>query len=174
MNSKKKKYNNIQSTLNLFNSQVDSICLITHVNDLNTIQTNLLKIYCNENNISLFSTKLNLLRKLTKNSYFTNIFAGPTKLFFFPDFESFSAFLDKQPLEKKIIPLCVYFNNSFFNFPLFEEKLKLFKKNFKLDKSTFKLNFISLLNNKSVNLIRVLSIHVSSFITFLSYLKKNK
>lgn len=171
MNSKKKKFYNIKKTFKLFNNKVESICLITHVNDLNTIQNNLLKVYCDANGIDTFSTKLNLLRKLTHNTYFINVFAGPTKLFFFNSFDSFSNFLEKHPLNEKIIPLCVYFNNNFFTFPIFVNKLKIFKQELNLSEVTFKSNFISLLNNKSVSFIKILSVNVTSFINFLSHIK---
>merc|ERR1711991_1057204 len=85
-----------------------------HVNDMTVFESNLLKIYCESNNIKIVSIKLNLLKKLTKNSLFSNLFAGPTKIFFFEDSTSFLNFNNYIAKEQQILPLAILYKDNIF------------------------------------------------------------
>jgi hypothetical protein len=170
MKLKQKKFINILSVADVLKEQSDSIYLITHISDLNTIQNNLLKIYCDKNNIISIQPKLNLLRKITKNELFLNLYTGPTKIFFFKDPTIFLTFLKNSPIQKKIIPLTVYYNSEFYSYPKFFEILQ---KSNSLDKDSLQLTLISNLNNTSKIFLKNLKIVNYNFINFLSHLKIN-
>ena len=172
MNSKKEKYLTAIQFFNLLNSEKDSINLIAHVSDINTIQLNLLKSFCHEKNIKNVYIKLNLLKKVTRNPLFLNLFSGPTRMFFFKDFLSFSTFIKNNPLGSRIIPLAVFFDNKIYSYSFFDKQLKIYAKNLSLDKIEINKNLIIGFNKQSVHFIQNLSYNFNTFIQFLSHFKK--
>ena len=113
MNLKQKKFQTIQKVYQTINSNQKSICVFVHISNLNVIESNQVKIFCEKNNVQTQYIKINLLKKLTKNSLFLNLLTGPTKLFFFSDISIFLNFFENFPLKRKIFPLAVFFNNQF-------------------------------------------------------------
>ena len=83
MNLKQKKFYAIKELYQTININQKSICVFVHISNLNTIENNQIKIFCDKNNVQNKYIKINLLKKLTKNSLFLNLLSGPTKLFFF-------------------------------------------------------------------------------------------
>jgi ribosomal protein L10 len=170
MNVRQKKFHDIKKVYKLLNSNNHNIFLITHVSNLNMIQMNLLKTFCDQNDIKNIYIKLNLLKKLTKNDLFSNLLAGPSKIFFFQDSKNLINFLKNNPVEKKIIPLAVYFNDNFYSYSFFISRLKKF-----LSLNQFnKEQFILTLNNKNSNFIHGLKQPMNNFIRFLSHYKNNQ
>merc|ERR1712065_27994 len=131
-NVRQKKFHDRKKVYKLFNSNQDNIFLVTHVSNLNMIQTNLLKTFCDENNIKSIYIKLNLLKR-------------PSKIFFFTDPLILSKFLKQNPIEKKIIPLAIYFNDNFYSYSFFMSRLQKFLSLNQFDKH----KFILTLNNKN-------------------------
>ena len=87
MNLKQKKFQTIQKVYQTINSNQKSICVFVHISNLNVIESNQIKIFCEKNNVETKYIKINLLKKLSKNSLFLNLLTGPTKLFFFCDID---------------------------------------------------------------------------------------
>ena len=52
---KKNKFKEIQKIESVFNKQKNSICMIAHINNMNTMETNILKEYLDTNKINHFS-----------------------------------------------------------------------------------------------------------------------
>jgi hypothetical protein len=102
MNLKKKKFYNLTEFFTLFNAFNKNICLFAHINNSN----------------------IGLLKKLTKNPLLFHVLTGPTQLFFFDNVQIFYDFLQIDFIKKKIYPLTIYFNNSFFNFMFFYNYIK--------------------------------------------------
>jgi ribosomal protein L10 len=172
MSIKQKKYISIVTFAKLINEKSDFICLVTHVNDMTVFESNLLKIYCESNNIKIVSIKLNLLKKLTKNSLFSNLFAGPTKIFFFEDSTSFLNFNNYIAKEQQLVPLAILYKDNIFSYKNFTKRLKeTSNKNLK-DSQAVKDNFILRLNQNSLTLLNSLIISRNNFILFLSIINK--
>ena len=119
MNLKKKKFYNLTEFFTLFNAFNKNICLFAHINNSNILEVNQIKLYCDLNNIKTKYIKIGLLKKLTKNPLLFHVLTGPTQLFFFDNVQIFYDFLQIDFIKKKIYPLTIYFNNSFFNFICF-------------------------------------------------------
>ena len=79
MNLKQKKFQSVQELYQTINSNQKSICVFVHISNLNVIESNQVKIFCEKNNVQTQYIKINLLKKLTKNSLFLNLLTGPTK-----------------------------------------------------------------------------------------------
>lgn len=125
MNSKKKNFNLINNIYNIFEPQFNNnIWLITHFSNLNTLENNLIKIFCEKNGTKSRYIKINLLKRLTKNHLFLNLLSGPTKIFFYRNVADFLNFFNNSFLKKKIVPLAVYFNNTFYSYTFFYNYLK--------------------------------------------------
>ena len=108
-----------------------------------------------------------MLKKLTKNPLVLNILAGPTQLFFFHDIHTFYEFLQINFLKKKIYPLSIYFNNSFFNFTFFYEYIKGRINNvLKKENKVYDI-FLYNITNMHTQLIVKLKLIISNFIIFL-------
>ena len=137
MHLKQKKFYNILELYNIINLNKKSICVFVHISNLNSIENNQIKKFCDENNIKNKYIKVNLLKKLTKNSLFLNLLNGPTKLFFFCDINIFLNFFEIFPLKKKVFPLAIFYNNNFFSYLFFINYLK----NFKFINGSFDDNF---------------------------------
>jgi hypothetical protein len=167
MNLKKKKFYNLREFFEIFNKYNKGICLFSHVNNYSIIEGNQIKLYCEINNIKTKYIKIGLLKKLTKNPLLLSLLVGPTKLFFFPNIKTFYKFLDINFIRKKIYPLSIYFNNTFYNFSFFYEYIKE-KINNGLEKEskvydTFLYNII----NIHKYLIIKLKLIINNFITML-------
>jgi hypothetical protein len=124
MNLKKKKFYNLTEFFTLFNAFNKNICLFAHINNSNILEVNQIKLYCDLNNIKTKYIKIGLLKKLTKNPLLFHVLTGPTQLFFFDNVQIFYDFLQIDFIKKKIYPLTIYFNNSFFNFMFFYNYIK--------------------------------------------------
>lgn len=171
MSLKEKKYIDAQQLLKTFGVKTNHICLIAHINDLNSLEAKLLKIFCDENKIDNISVKLNLLKKFTKNELFNNLFAGPTKIFFFSDLVIFKTFFKQIPLEKKIVPLAIFFDNKFFSYTFFLKNIeKITSNNLKTHKDLSNQLILNL-NKNYINFIKNIDYTPKSFILFLSLLK---
>jgi hypothetical protein len=167
MNIKKKKFYNLNEFFELFNKHNKSICLFSHVNNYNIIESNDIKFYCDSNNIKTKYIKIGLIKKLTKNSLLINILAGPTQLFFFNDIRIFYEFLQINFFKKKIYPLSVYFNNSFYNYIFFYEYINQRINNvLKKSDKVFDI-FLYNITNTHTNLISNLKLIINNFIIFL-------
>lgn len=166
-NSKQKKYSNIIQFYNLLNNEKNSIHLISHISDINIVQFNILKSFCQNLNIKNIYIKLNLIRKLTKNLLFINLFAGPTRMFFFKDLKTFLSFQRKFLLLNKIIPLCIIYNNVLYNYVFFAAQIKNYQKLGELNRQRLLVN----IKNTNVKFLIYLSSNLNNFITFLTYLK---
>ena len=70
MNLKQKKYSAIKEFYNAVNLNQNSICVFVHVSNLNTVESNQIKLFCDRNHVQTKYVKINLLKKLTKNSLF--------------------------------------------------------------------------------------------------------
>jgi len=176
MNLKQRKFYEIKELYNTINLNQKSICVFVHVSNLNTIENNLVKIFCEKNSVKNKYVKINLLKKLTKNSLFLNLLTGPTKLFFFSDINVFLNFFENFPLKKKVYPLAVFFNNQFFSYYFFFNHLKNlrlpfndFDKNFK----TIQENFIAHTASSNLVLLSSLNLPLFNFINALTYFKNN-
>jgi hypothetical protein len=167
MNIKKKKFYNLNEFFEIFNKYNKGICLFSHVNNYNIIESNQIKLYCDLNNIKTKYIKIGLIKKLTKNQLLLNILAGPTQLFFFNDIKTFYDFFQVNFLKRKLYPLSIYFNNSFFNYTFFYEYIK--EKINNVLKRTDKVFDIFLYNitNIHTNLISKLRLIINNFIIFL-------
>ncbi len=167
MNLKKKKFYNLKEFFEIFNKYNKGICLFSHVNNYSILEGNQIKFYCDSNNIKTKYIKIGLLKKLTKNPLLLNILAGPTQLFFFYDIKSFYEFLQVNFLKKKIYPLSIYFNDSFYNFTFFYEYIK--EKINNVLKKENKIYDIFLYNiiNIHMHLIVKLRLIINNFIIFL-------
>jgi len=171
MSVKEKKYIDAQHLLKTFEAKNNHICLITHINDLNSLETKLLKIFCDEKRVDSISIKLNLLKKFTKNDLFNNLFAGPTKIFFFSDLLVFKTFFKQIPLEKKIVPLAIFFDNKFFSYTFFQQNIeKITSEHVKTEKELTDQLILNL-NQNSKNFINNINHIPKSFMLFLSLLK---
>ena len=104
---------------------------------------------------------------------FLNICSGPTKLFFFKDPLTFNNFVKEDSINEKIIPLGIYFNNEFFSYKKFQEKLDIYFKN-DVNLKTYKVNFLLPMSNKPRNLLRQLSQPFNNFLHILEVVKKQK
>ena len=166
MSSKQRKFFIVNDFYTFFNKRNKDICLVTHISNLNVIESNKIKIYCNTHNIKTKYIKINLLKKLTKNKIFLNLLSGPTKLFFFENIYSFLNFMKTVPLNQKIYPLSVFFNNKFFSYTNFckllnsiklstniTDSLLLNQKEFVLKVSETHNNFILPINSVLKNMI---------------------
>ncbi len=124
MNLKKKKFYNLNQFFTLFNTLNKNICMFAHINNSNIMETNQLKLYCEQNNIRTKYIKIGLLKKLTKNPLLLQLLTGPTQLFFFDNVKTFYDFYQFEFVKKKIYPLTIYFNNNFFNYMFFYSYIK--------------------------------------------------
>ena len=168
---KKNKFKEIQKIESVFNKQKNSICMIAHINNMNTMETNILKEYLDTNKINHFSFKLNLLKKYTKNSIFTNLCSGPTKFYFFSDFNSFNTFFENVPISQKILPLSIYYKNQFYSFSFFKNRFKEIYKSDLNNNVSIEQQFILNLTSNTKSFILNLNNSTKSFISTLSILK---
>lgn len=176
MNLKQKKFYAIKELYQTINTNQKSICVFVHISNLNTIENNQIKIFCDKNNVQSKYIKINLLKKLTKNSLFLNLLTGPTKLFFFSDAIVFSNFFENFPLKKKVYPLAVFFNNQFFSYHFFfnyVKNLKLPFENVGKNEKLIKSNFVSTVSKVNVSLVLGLNKPLINLITVLTYFKNN-
>lgn len=51
MNLKQKKFQTIQKVYQTINSNQKSICVFVHISNLNVIESNQIKIFCEKNNV---------------------------------------------------------------------------------------------------------------------------
>lgn len=168
---KKNKFKEIQEIQLVFEKEKDSICLIAHINNMSTLESNILKEYLDSNKINHFSFKLNLLKKYTRNSIFNHLCSGPTKFYFFSDPNSFNSFFENVPISGKILPLSIYYQNQFYSFSFFKNRFRdLYKVNLNNNISP-KQQFILGLTSNSRNFIYTLNKSIISFISTLSILK---
>jgi hypothetical protein len=124
MNLKKRKFYNLNEFFIIFNKFNKNICLFAHINNSSILEFNQVKLYCDRNNVKTKYIKIGLLKKLTKNPLLLNMLTGPTQLFFFNDIYTFYNFSQVDVIKKKICPLSIYFNNSFFNYMFFYNYIK--------------------------------------------------
>jgi hypothetical protein len=167
MSTKKQKFYNLNEFYKILNQFNKSICLFSHINNYNILESNQIKLYCDSNNIKTKYIKIGLLKKLTKNSLLMNILAGPTQLFFFNNLETFYQFSELIILKKKIYPLTIYFDNTFFNYIYFSNYIN--EKINNIFKNEFQVNFSFLhkltnINNKLINELKNV---INNFIVFL-------
>ena len=108
MNSKKQKFLSLAEFYTALNEHHKSRFLIVQVNNSNMIERTLIDEFCQVQNIQSFKLKLNLLKKLSSNQKFLNLFAGPTRIYLFSDFNQYLNFLQVSYITKKLIPLAVY------------------------------------------------------------------
>lgn len=166
---KKNKFKEIKKIESVFNKEKNSICLIAHINNMNTMEINILKEYLDTNKINHFSFKLNLLKKYTKNTVFTNLCSGPTKFYFFSDFNTFNTFFENVPISQKILPLSIYYKNQFYSFSFFKNRFKeiynidsdkniTVEQQFILNLTLNTKSFIHNLNNNTLRMISTLSV----------------
>lgn len=125
MNSKLKKFYSVNQFYDMINTNSYPLSLLVHISNMNIMQSNQIKQFCDNNKISSQYIKINILKKLTKNKLFVNLFAGPTKIFFFKDYTLLSNFMNLVPLKNKIFPLCILYNNYIYNYNFFLGFLKL-------------------------------------------------
>ena len=168
MSTKKQNYFLINDFSILLNKLEGCICLFTHISNLNNIELNQIKLFCNNNNIGTKYIKINILKKLTKNLLFKNLLAGPTQLFFFFDLNTFINFISNLPINKKIVPLAIFYNNNFFFYNFF---INYCKKNInKLstrDVSVSK-DILLMLYNANINIFNSFNNVIKQFIFFLT------
>ncbi len=173
MNFKQRKFYAIKELYQTINKNQKSICVFVHISNLNTVENNQMKIFCERNNVETKYVKINLLKKLTKNSLFLNLLSGPTKLFFFSDITIFLNFFEQFPLKKKVFPLAVFFNNQFFSYNFFFTYLKtlnLPSNNFENTLKIVRTNFIGNTTDSNNSLVLGLNANLLNFILSLSYL----
>ena len=60
MNLKQKKFQTIQKVYQTINSNQKSICVFVHISNLNVIESNQVKIFCEKNNVQTQYIKINL------------------------------------------------------------------------------------------------------------------
>lgn len=174
MNIKQKKYYNIIQLYKLLNLQKTSISLVIHLSDLNVMQANILKSFCDGKDIKFINIKLNLLRKLTKNPLFINLFSGPTRILFFKDLETFQIFIKQMPFNEKIIPLSVIYNNTLFSYPFFKKRINEYESFGNLSKVKLQEKLIVNLKTKNSVFLRNLNYNTTNFLHFLTHLKNLK
>ena len=115
-----------------------------------------------------------MLKKLTKNSLFLNLFSGPTRLFFFETLDSFMLFEKKILAEKKFIPLAIFYKNEIFSYPFFSQKVSSFKNLGELTYDNLRNQLTLNLTEKNRNFIRNISHGYVNFINFLTHIKNIK
>lgn len=174
MISKQKKFYLINKLYKLFNSKPNNIIMVVHCNDFNVLQYNILKKFCQEVGIKNEFIKINLLKKLTKNSLFLNLFAGPTRLFFFNRLDSYILFEKKILSDKKLIPLAILYKNEIFSYLFFKQKIFSYKILGDLTFHNIQNQLILNLKTKNNNFIMTISHTFFNFINFLSHLKNLK
>ena len=108
MQLRQQKFYTIKSVYAFFNKNNDNIFLIVHANDLNIIENILIRSYCKKENIEMLGIKLNIIKKVTTNNLFKQLYSGPTKIFSFKDSSSFLSFFNNIYIVRKYIPLSVY------------------------------------------------------------------
>ncbi len=174
MISKQKNFYLINNLYKLFNSKPNDIIMVVHCNDFNVMQYNILKNFCQDAGIENKSVKINLLKKLTKNPLFLNLFSGPTRLFFFQTLDSFLLFEKKIIAEKKFIPLAILYRNEIFSYPFFNQKISSFQNLGNLTSENLRNQLTLNLTTKNSNFIRNISYGYTNFINFLTHIKDIK
>ena len=106
MNLRQKKYIQIKNVYNFFKN--NDIFLFVHVNNMNIIENKLIKTYCDKNKVFNLNLKLNIVKKITTNNLFLNLYAGPTQVYSFTNFEKFLNFFQNPLVNRKIVPLTVF------------------------------------------------------------------
>lgn len=170
MISKQKNFSDILKTLPHFKK--DSIILISHVNNLTTLESNLIKSVCQKNQVVTFYVKLNLLKKLSKNELFNNLLKGPTQLYFFNNTSDILPFIEDPLVKKKIIPLAIFWNDSFFSYKFFLNAIKNLNSTDTVLSS--QKNLISELNRPILTLQSTIKTPLINFIQFLTLYKNKK
>lgn len=124
MNLRQRNFFLTKYIYNFFQNDKNKIYLFVHVNDLNTIEINSINSFLKKRSINSLNIKLNLYKKMIKNDIFINLVSGPSRIFKFSDFNSFLTFFDFVSLNKKFIPLAVYWNLNFYSYDFFYNYLK--------------------------------------------------
>lgn len=173
MNLRQKKYIQIKNVYNFFKN--NNIFLFVHVNNMNIIENKLIKSYCNKNNVTNINLKINVIKKITTNNFFLNLFAGPTQVYSFNNFENFLNFFQNPLITRKIVPLTVFWDNKFFSYPIFKNYLENYKQNNKSLAVIIneKNNFLVKITNKPINLISNLN-NNSLLLLLQLYILKNQ
>lgn len=108
MNSKLEKFIGLSNIYKLFSQYQNSIFLIVHLNNMNTIQKGFIESYCKKHSVQAVKVKSNLVKKVVYNNLFLNLFAGPTSIYIFNDFPTYLNFFNMPLIEQKLIPLTIY------------------------------------------------------------------
>lgn len=116
---KKIKYFKIKTFLENINENQKNIFIIAHINYFNMFEILKLKSYCQSNNISLIKIKNKLLKKLFKNQLFHNLLVGPSCFMYLKKINDLNLFFSNNLIQKKILPLVVYWNNNFYDYNFF-------------------------------------------------------
>lgn len=127
MSSKQTKFIVISKFFELLTTEQTSACVFVHVSDLSTLESNKIQSYCQSSNVKTSYIKINLLKKLSKSNYFTNVLSGPTKLFFFSNKTSLIDFFKQPLIERKCFPLAVFFGGKLYAYSLFFDLVKKMK-----------------------------------------------
>ncbi len=172
---KKKKYIYISEIRKIFLEQSKKLALFVHINHMNIFELNNLKAYCLKFDIYQTSWKLNLLKKMTKNSIFLSLLKGPTRVFFFNSIETMLEFVNLFSSKKKIIPLAIYWQSNFYNYEFFSKYIKNLHNNLigETDKN-LKTNLIFSLTKTNSSLIIHLKDPFSKFLNILELIKNKK
>lgn len=174
MQLRQQKFYTIKNAYDFFKNY-DNIFLFVHVNDYNTIEDVLIRSFLKQNNIKIFSAKLNIIKKITTNVLFQQINSGPTKLVSFLDFSSFLMFYNNNnQVIRKLIPLGIFWKGNFFSYIFFKNNLQGYiGKNFVLNKNDQILLFLKSLIKNNNKLI--LSFNFSKLILLLNiFISKSK
>lgn len=105
------KQKNFFKTKNIYNFLYENdkkIILFVHVNNLNTLENSLIKYYCTTYKITSLDININLAKKISLNTNFLNLLAGPTKIYAFNCFSSFLCFFNNKYIFQKFIPLAIF------------------------------------------------------------------
>lgn len=108
MNIRQRNFFLTKYIYDFFKNDKNKIYLFVHVNDLNTLEINKINFFLKKKSISSLNIKVNLYKKMIKNTIFINLVTGPSRIFQFSDFNSFLTFFEFTLLNKKFIPLSVY------------------------------------------------------------------
>lgn len=176
MNLKQKNFYIMKELYQIINSNQESICIFVHFSNLNTVESNQIKIFCESNNVQTKYIKVNLMKRLTKNPLLLNLLTGPTKLFFFSNVNVFLSFFENLPFKNKVIPLAAFFDNNFFSYSFFFnylKNIKLFGKKFDYNLKQAQSDFTQGSTNNTASTLSNLNNPLLNFIQSLSYLNNN-
>jgi hypothetical protein len=149
---KKIKYFETKKLINVLIKHKNNIIIICHNNYMNNFDMLKIKCLLVNSDVQYITIRNNVIKKLFKNILLNNLIVGPTKFFIFSKFENFETFFSKNELNKKIIPLAVFFNKKIYNYKFFISCIKSLEfNNIMLDQQFYEIRKKFILNLKNIN-----------------------